>query len=601
MPSWISSLCPSYIHGFVFIILLFIIYFSLPSHFIFYLPTPQNSHDIPNRLYNIVIHTTSCILHILINIVEWLNVIFSSSLPENEETGFEERFKYFIVTSSVLNDIFTQSSSNLTNIPNFSQQNNIFQMDTTTTTLKEQQENAIKLNYMYGITTLILTTFISFFTLTKIIGAFCFHWHHPSYMSLLIIYLILAGSLLYFYQNNRKLQIRKLYGQMIIHLQQILHTTVMNDQLIDQIMNKLSNGNSIANGNSLSPPNSNLDYVLSKQTNQIQSMLYQKLLTYFKSMNHLLSQLQPLVHSHNLSTLYDMYNVEPISPTSMDFHLDQQQLQNDDNNNNMDQQLDTLIYMIYSYRRECFMHLLSLKIMTSGHDSARGDYESLLKRVETIMLEMKDRMTGLTFNMKNILNSKLWMIDDNIDGDHDYIKALNEKNDENRYQNLLNHLNTLEKQLRNIQTKITLCRQDGNGFLQNNKSSTYSFDRIRTRFNNLEQDISHFQIQWNESKNNINAMYKYERKLSIESLPSPPTSPPPATSIYNEDNEDDNNQHPPHYQDISAPLSQHLNIPNTKLTSRQSWITAAAVASFLESRRVYRLQTQQSKSISISE
>ncbi|KAI9300011.1 hypothetical protein BJ944DRAFT_36323 [Cunninghamella echinulata] len=596
MQNWISSLCPSYIHGFVFIILLFIIYFSLPSYFIFYLPNPQSSHDFHNRIYNIFIHTTSCIIHSIINIVEWLNVIFSSSLPESEETGFEERFKYFIVTSSVLNDIFTQPSTNVTNIPNFSQQNNILQMDTTTTILKEQQENAIKLNYMYGITTLILATFISFFTLTKIIGAFCFHWHHPSYMSLLIIYLILAGSILYFYQKNRKLQIRKLYGQMIVHLQQILHTTVMNDQLIDQIMNKLINGNSIANGNSLSPPNSNLDYVLSKQTNQIQSMLYQRLLIYFKSMIHLLSQLQPLVHSHNLSTLYDMYNVEPISSTSMDIHLDQQQLQDNNTNNNINQQLDTLIYMIYSYRRECFMHLLSLKIMTSGHDSARGDYESLLKRVETIMLEMKDRMAGLTLNMKR-------MIDDNIDGDHDYIKALNEKNDENRYQNLLNHLNTLEKQLRNIQTKITLCRQDGNGFLHNNKSSTYSFDRIRTRFNNLEQDISHFQIQWNESKNNVNAMYKYERKLSIESLPSPPTSPPLASSIYNDDNDDDNNnnKHHPHYQDISAPLSQHLNIPNTKLTSRQSWITAAAVASFLESRRVYRLQAQQSKSISISE
>ncbi|CAO3610178.1 unnamed protein product [Cunninghamella blakesleeana] len=588
MLNWINSFYPSFVHGFITIVLLLLIYSSIPSKVISESSSHKKKKHAIKQLYILFIHTTSFIIHGIISIIEWLNFAFSSSLPESEETSFEEQFKYFIVTSSVLNDIFTQQQQTntfSTNIPNLSSNNNHHPIQINTT-LNQKHEDSIKLNYMIGITTLILTLFISFFSIFKFIGSIFLHWSPPSYISLLIIYIFLGGSLLYFYHKNKKLQIRKLYGQMIIHLQQILHITVSNDQLTDQMMDKLINGNSIANGHSLSPPNhSKLENHSSKQSIQIQFMLYTVLLTYFKSMNQLLCELKPLVHSFNLSSLYEMYNVEPISSSITDFqsNIDKNK-DNKDYHHNMDQ-LDILIYTIYSYRRECFMHLLSLEIMTLGHDSARGDYENLLKKVETIMLEMKDVMVEFSLNMKNILNSKLWMIDDNIDGDHQSIKSFNEKNDENRYQTLLNHLNSLEKQLRNIQTKITLCRQDGNVLVQNNKGSNYSFDRIKTRFRHLEQDISQFQIQWNDSRNNINDICKYERKLSVESLPSPPTSP--ARSINNDE--------------VSAPLSQHLNIPNTNLTSRQSWITAAAVASFLESRRLYRLQAQQTKSISISE
>lgn len=232
---------------------------------------------------------------------------------------------------------------------------------------------------------------------------------------------------------------------------------------------------------------------------------------------------------------------------------------------------------------------------------------------------------------------------------------------------VLNKLVLLEKHLRNLQTKIVLCRHDAKGIshdkgryngryyglfnthivcmlLSSFSGADYSFNRIGDRFGSMEQDISHLLAQWDENKNVLLHIINSKRASTSAPLPSPPSSP--ATSIdsicasslrsYTTTTAEPivtvSSEPPPSQQQSSAwPLQQRVSphsppphsshVPplyppkttndvhlsdhqllsvattNPSLSSRQSWITAAAVASFLESRRVYRLQTQHKQKV----
>ncbi|KAI8081332.1 uncharacterized protein BX664DRAFT_340150 [Halteromyces radiatus] len=455
---------------------------------------------------------------------------------------------------------------------------------------------------------------------------------------------------------------------------------------MDQLVDKIRDVETISQGYTLAPANSTLEQPRSHQSQQtigMQSVARSVLVPYFKSITGLLQQSIPLTHPVNLSTLRGMYNIKALSssssPLDMDGIIDDLQ----DIESTCSGQLDYLVYMIRSRRREWFMHLLALEMMTLGHDSARQDYETLLETVERMMLEMEQQTSLTTKNTKKALLSDLFL--DYIDGELTTSPTtVDEKSPDQRPRIILNKLDLLEKHLRNLQTKIVLCRHDAKG-LSYDRGTGFPFERIGERFGSMDQDISYLLAQWDESKNGLfDIISKNERKSTISraSLPSPPSSPaattskkknslrslgkvatastsppnptassssssissvlsassasnslassvssvlssPLPTSLPNQRLSSTQNESPliastssassssssPASNTVSTqtpttnveepwlspvPKQNSLSVPtNTTLSSRQSWITAAAIASFLESRRVYRLQTQQ--------
>lgn len=107
---------------------------------------------------------------------------------------------------------------------------------------------------------------------------------------------------------------------------------------------------------------------------------------------------------------------------------------------------------------------------------------------------------------------------------------------------LLHQYAALEKHVRNIQSKLLLCRQD--------TRCNQSLERIGDRLNMIEQDMTQMLTQWEETT-------EAYRKLSSasQSLPSPPSSPAGSNNSSN------------------------------KPFMRRSMLTAAAVACFLENKR----------------
>ncbi|CAO3580557.1 unnamed protein product [Absidia cylindrospora] len=480
------------------------------------------------------------------------------------------------------------------------------------------------------------------FSFVNFVGALCFHWPHPAYFPLILLQTIFLGILFLVYRRLRYTKIRRTYQRLLRHLQQIIDVAGVSDHLMDQLVDKIHDVETISQGYTLTPANSVLKQPRSHQSPQtigMQSMARSILVPYFKSVTALLQKTSPLTHSANLSTLRGMYNVKALSSTSP--------LVDEDDDESVaasicQEQLDYLVYMIRSTRREWFMRLLALEMMTLGHDSARRDYGTMLDVVEGTMLDMEHYTKLLTKKMKKAMASDLY---------NEPINYMDDKNTDQRSRVVLNKLVLLEKHLRNLQTKIVLCRHDANG-VSHDKGADQSFNRINDRFGSMEQDISHLLAQWDENKNGLLHIIKDERKTSTGSaLPSPPTSPaasmnkvensrrprattpPPATFITSSasstvpspsmslssassssSSSTLSQSTLPHISTSQPALAQPstsanstpssptttsshqlLSVANTpsNLSSRQSWITAAAVASFLESRRVYRLQTQQ--------
>lgn len=172
---------------------------------------------------------------------------------------------------------------------------------------------------------------------------------------------------------------------------------------MDQLIGKIRDVETISQGYTLTPANSTLEQPRSHQSLQTLGMRHMArsiLIPYYKSVTTLLKELKPLTHPSNLTTLRGMYNVKAFSALGEN-DIDYESA-------SMDQeQVDYLVYMIRASRREWFMRLLALEMMTLGHDSARRDYEAMLDKVERMMMDMEQQTKDVTRSMKRAMISDL--------------------------------------------------------------------------------------------------------------------------------------------------------------------------------------------------
>lgn len=195
---------------------------------------------------------------------------------------------------------------------------------------------------------------------------------------------------------------------MLQHSRKILHVTRLSDRLIDQLVDRIHDVETISQGHTLVPTNSALENPrshLSPQTLRMQTMARSTLGPYLKSITSLLQMSIPLTHPVNFATLRGLYNAKELfspSPLSGAGGDDK-----DDTSPFDYEQVDCLVYMIRIRRQEWYLRLLALEMMTLGHDSARQDYEDLLGIVERMMVDMEQQTELVTENIKTALASDL--------------------------------------------------------------------------------------------------------------------------------------------------------------------------------------------------
>ncbi|KAI9029820.1 hypothetical protein CLU79DRAFT_715889 [Phycomyces nitens] len=221
------------------------------------------------------------------------------------------------------------------------------------------------------------------------------------------------------------------------------------------------------------------------------------------------------------------------------------------------------------------MYLLALDIMTSGHDSERDDYEQNWEKAVHIMSGLITTYTESNANINKLLDAAIFQ--DGLSPDFD----CGGRSFDPRAQTLLHRFNVLENYVRNIQSKIFLCKHDTKTF-SSGRGSAYSMERIGERFTTIDQDFSQMLSQWEETKETLSGFTRQDSSPRTSLLPSPPTSPR-QTGIRSSGA----------IKRLSY-IQQSRQKPGT--ATRQSLMTAAAVASFLENKRVNRLQSRQQSS-----
>ncbi|KAL0083228.1 hypothetical protein F4703DRAFT_1929909 [Phycomyces blakesleeanus] len=484
---------------------------------------------------------------------------FSSSLPDTEETAFEEQFKYFIVTSSLLSDTPITQTTDLT------------PADTNDLPALKQSEKT------YGVwkKIILISSVLSFLWVAGGMATSSFGSQpDTSYSHQLLIISVCIGHLIGYFiirRSHRRTIIRRLHRTALVKLCQIVDLFQNSDtsllRLLDSIrqVDLISQGYTLASACSAPRPLREQPNNKPRQITEICRETSELLHALFEPLATCITQLQPLTHQANLLRLREMYNVEELPKNFVDTADIRKSVMPTD-------RLDHISYAVRCRRRETLMYLLALDIMTSGHDSERDDYEQKWENAVNIMSNLISTYTEFNANINKLLDAAIFQ--DGLSREYD----CGGRSFDPRAQTLLHRFNVLENYIRNIQSKIFLCKHDTKTFTSG-RGSAYSIERIGERFGTIDQDFSHMLSQWEETKETLLGFTRQEISPRTSQLPSPPTSPR-QTGIRSSGT----------IKRLSY-IQQSRQKPSP--VTRHSLMTAAAVASFLENKRVHRLQARQ--------
>ncbi|KAF7721439.1 hypothetical protein EC973_004684 [Apophysomyces ossiformis] len=492
-------------------------------------------------------------------ILRWIlssKTLFSTSLPDAQETAFEEEFKYIIVTSTLLNDMPGSKSSDLPTIRN----NPNKSLNATSRTA-----------FLMGIASTAVSAISCALWLAFKLINYYFEQQPtspPNIVSISTVGLIHFTAFFLLYRNHRHTKIRHIHATALETLRKIVSLCQTNDAAIARVIDKLRELELVSQGSTLAPPesssyasHSSKRHVLSRKVLETQRTMRNVSRLQFQQFVTAIQRIQPHVHHHNFSRLCDMYNVETFTTQQLDVEKIVKSTQYTIT------QLDQLTSAVRLKRRECLMRMLALDIMTTGHDSERMDYERNWEDVISIMSDLILHHRDCTQQISDILNSE------NCNSSKDLIAGEDNHDVNPQFHDLLHRLNTLEKYIQNVQAKLFLCRYDmralhrDRGKNLNLIRNDSVFQIIGDRFGNIDQDFSHMLDQWEESKDVLLAISEKQHRKSTVSLPSPPSSPRQGNVISTQD------------------TSHKPDITSAAPGMRRSLINAAAVACFLENKR----------------
>ncbi|ORE14408.1 hypothetical protein BCV71DRAFT_245803 [Rhizopus microsporus] len=240
---------------------------------------------------------------------------------------------------------------------------------------------------------------------------------------------------------------------------------------------------------------------LSANTQRLIPIIKPHLETY----TQLINQLKPLTDSQNLCRLRDMY---------------------------MDklQDVDLLITSIRSKRRDYFLHLLALDVMSNNQAAHYGknwkraiqinrqlvlEYQKFNKQLaQVVSSEPLTVMTGSkgtkSLSLNYALSPSSPMTDISLS--------------ENKAVDLIQKVAAIERYMEECQSKLFACRQDMK-YLSYGRGTVQSLNRINTRFTSVDDTLVKLSARWEESKTILKSLLAEQEHKDDTTLPSPPSSP----------------------------------------------------------------------------
>ncbi|KAG1053530.1 hypothetical protein G6F43_004401 [Rhizopus delemar] len=334
-----------------------------------------------------------------------INEYLKFSLPKTEEAAFEEKFKYLIVTSPLLNQEQHTFSGQLP-----------FQAPRTTNNLK--------------FTANLVTTLLLLFGIER------YALHRP--IPALTVTCSASASLFYFYRHHRQRSIRHLYGSVLSKMQRLIESSDIFDGKVQHVLITLQEIELVSRGYRLSTPLSSISSRVeqhgSKQRKcvQLRNRLASILRRAFIVHEEGIIDLVDVIDKAHLLGLYEMYNVNSLASLSAVeaegcYSLDQ---------------LKTLVRVMQLKRRECMVHFLALE--------ADMD-EKGWKVVNNILDHFLNEFTNFTKELMNVLNAEF--LDKQLNG-------FDSETQDSGLKPFIHRLSLLTQELKTIEAKIYLCNEN---------------------------------------------------------------------------------------------------------------------------------------------
>ncbi|CAO3576427.1 unnamed protein product [Absidia cylindrospora] len=467
---------------------------------------------------------------------------FSVSLPLMEEMAFEEKFKYLIVTSHLLNDALSTHPKQKTPPrapPPFHTTATRTRSATigTVATLAgllaavglerytQQNEQQEQYEDDTTVTALALKSITPTITMALASGV----------------------SLFFVYRHLRRSLIRKLYQRALTQLQDVLEQSQLLDSKVHWALLTIQEIELVSRGYRLSPI-TRMEQTTSKSTKRctrLRSQLSRLLRRAFIVYEEAIIDLSDWVNKPTLARLFDMYNIQSVASLSAASAAAASAASagNSDNDMNDDKDddggddcisldyLKSLAHLMHLKRRECMLQFLALSVMTGDRDYIRKGYETGWKNINSVLLMVKDETTGFVKDVKEAI--------DNEFGQSPALERTPGTPTHTESRPFIHRLSVLGQHLRTTEARVYLCNdelQRRQRLLSSTNDDHQSLalleqqqQALKKEYLAMEKDIQQLATEWEAGRHALDTLLAPTPIVKSNPLETPPSPLPSPT------------------------------------------------------------------------
>ncbi|KAI8336097.1 Mysoin-binding motif of peroxisomes-domain-containing protein [Chlamydoabsidia padenii] len=501
---------------------------------------------------------------------------FSTSLPVMEETAFEEKFKYLVVTSPLMNDTLSAH-------PKQKQMQQVAPHPFHTSTTYTRSAQIGTLATLSGLL-LALGLEQSLSLHPKEITDALMDGVTPT-----ITMALASGVSFYFvYRHLRRSSIRNTYQYALTQLQDILQQSQLFDSKVHRALLTIQEIELVSRGYRLSTPLSPISRIeqasKSKRCARLRSQLCGLLRHAFIVYEETTVDMTDWVNKQTLSRLFDMYNINSVASLSA---------ADDEDGLTLDY-LKTLAHLMHLKRRECILQFLALTIVTGDHDSIRKGYEAGWRNINTVLGKLGNETKDFVKTVKEAMETE-FSKPSHFDLENKSDLTINTES-----RHFIHHLSTLDQSLRTMEARVHLCNDELQQRQRLLSKATAHEDHsleleqqhqlLKKEYMTMEREIQQLVMEWEAGKTALDSLMAPSKIDTCSDQPSPAS---PLVSPTTPTNSDDD---PSPFVVTCDDSSELFDLP---LPSKAS--VYASVADVLESPTSTIGQNRKSRSERIAE
>ncbi|KAI8071716.1 Mysoin-binding motif of peroxisomes-domain-containing protein [Gongronella butleri] len=502
---------------------------------------------------------------------------FSISLPASEEAAFEEKFKYLIVTSPLLNENTLSAHTKSSTSAGTSSSSSSSALQPLQYT--RSQTLSTRIGTFAVLSGLLIALGLERLLPIKATVTPTTHDTPTAPSSALIaaptITLSLASSisLFFIFRHLRRSSLRRLFNHALSQLQDLLETCQQLDSKIHRALLTIQEIELVARGYRLSAPLSPISRIeqssKSRRCARLRAHVAALLRRAFILYEEAIIDMTAHVHKPTLSRLFEMYNIHSIaslSSASLDLHDD------DDTASYITlDYLKSLAHLMYAKRRECLLQFLALNVMADIRDTP-------VKRSTAVWKTITATLSSLGKDSHAFLDGLVAAMNDEFHVPATDIGAQASGSDPPTRQ-FVHRLAILEQQLRTMGARIYLCNDECRRRVVHEPSSgsaddtdaTLDRDRLRKEYLALERDMQQIINEWEAGRH------------ALEELLAPPPSASSSSSTPLSGEEDETLPSPVPSPTITPEGTAPAFVVNSDETPELSSLPLPAKASIFES------------------